>query len=428
MVKIHDLSQRSALILFLAFIIHFAIGQPGTGLPVWTASPEGDSGILVVNWKNIPPTVEALANISPSYRASAFPAVNKCGNAIFHVVHSGQVNVPNNLYIYNTEGNPILNNVSSNGPGLNAKVFDGELQVINVPGSPEEWYIIYAEFMPNNGAPLNNGAYSPARKLYSRVSFKCGIITVLERDIPLTVGGTAFTYTNASATSILPDNPGQLCLYMTRRDLNSDFLSLDRFLLHSNGIVFDKNTGNIPADTWILTIEASPIEVSSDGKRIAINNRDQATNGDAIFIFDATAFDNNPQNYQRIAINDLILQPDNNIVLTAASVNYIANNNPNLRFLINIESKLVELEFSPNGNYLYFTNGGFAGGGLTCTTYLGQINLGPVNNPANYPYDLRLQIQKPPGIIDPYSGGGDPESMHPDTYFPVWFVENLLME
>jgi gliding motility-associated-like protein len=221
----------------------------------------------------------------------------------------------------------------------------------------------------------------------------------------------------------MPGNPDQLCLYSVRRNEGNSNLSIDRFLIYQDGIEFIQNTGNVYAGYWNLTIDGSSIDVSSDGLRIAVNNRDQSTDGDNIFIFNATTFNNDPANYQSISINSLILQPDNLIVFSAASVDYISMNNPSLYFLTNIERKIFEIEFSPNGEYIYFTNGGFAGGGLTNATYLGQIDLGPLSNPASYPYDVRLQIQVPPGNFDPYTGSGGMESQYPDTYHQLLFIE-----
>jgi gliding motility-associated-like protein len=423
MIVLTNIIKRGSLTIILVVIHYLSVSQPGTGLPVWALSPKNDSGMVVVNWKTSPPEVRTLSNLSPCLRASSITAVNKCGEPVFHVKHSGLSNSPNNLFIYDPDGNPLLDNSMSNGPGLNSKCYSGEIQVLNVPGSNHEWYIIYQEWKSNNGAPLNDGDYVPANTLYSRISFRCGNISVLERDIPLTVAGTAYTCTNAKAISFLPGNPDQLCLYAVRRSSGDSYLSIDRFLINQNGIEFAKNTGNVPADNWSLTITASPIEVSSDGLRIAVNNRDQSTDGNTFFIFDATAFNNNPGNYQNISLGDLILQPDNIIVFSAASVNSIAMNNPSLYFLGNMESKISEIELSPNGEYLYFASGGFVAGGYTNATYLGQIDLGPVNNPASYPFNLRLQIQVPPGNFDPYEGSGGMESQYPDTYYAVSGIE-----
>ncbi len=412
-------------ILVCGFLIagHLSTGQPGTGIPFWVISPTSSSGAVVVDWRMTPPGVDILDNSSPSLRACAITAVNKCGEPLFHVKHSGQTNVPDNLFIYDPDGNPLLDNSTGNGPGLNAKAWGPELQVINVPGSYYEWFIIYPEFMPNNGAPLNDGTYSPAHTLYSRISYRCGSVIVLERDVPLTVSGTAYTYNNSKAISFLPGNPTQLCLYTARRTTSGSTISIDRFLIKQTGIEFDRNTGNVPADNWVLSVDGAALEVSPDGLRIAMNNRDQSTNGDNILLFDAAAFDNNPADYQSISINDLILQPDNLIVFSAAPVYQIASDNPDLYFLSHIESKIYDIEFSPDGEYLYFTNGGFVNAGLTCTTYLGQIELGPVSDPSPYPYNLRLQIQVPPGPFDPVDGNGGNESQYPDTYHPVFFIK-----
>jgi len=420
---INGIIKRGAIVIFLSVIHYVSLSQTGTGSPVWLLSPINNAGSLVVHWKTTPPEVIELPNLSPSTRGSSMTAVNKCGEPVFHVKHSGLRNTPNNLFIYDLNGNPLLNNEMDNGPGLNSKCYSGEIQLVDVPGASYEWYIIYQEWKSDNGAPLNDGDYVAARALYSRISYRCDSIIVLERDIPLTVAGTAYTYTNGRAISKLPGSPGQLCLYLVRRNSTDPFLSVDRFLISQGGIEFVKNTGDIPADNWNLSITASPIEVSSDGLRIVVNNRDQSTDGDTFFILDATTFNNIPGNFQNISLGDLILQPDNIIIFSAASVDNIGMNNPSLYFLTNMESKISEIELSPNGEYLYFAAGGFAGGGLTNTTYLGQIELGPVNNPAPYPYNLRLQIQKPPGNFDPYEGSGGLESQYPDTYYPISGIE-----
>jgi len=404
----------------LIFLFKLAINQPVTGIPLWVISPLSDSGAFTVDWRTDPPAVNAL--VGPSLRASANAAVNRCGEPLFYIIHSGITNTPQNLFIYDLNGNPLLNNSTGNGPGLNAKVWGLHYQVVQVPGSFDEWFIIYPEFMPNTGAPFNDGTYLPARTMYSRIRYRCGNISVIERDVPLTVSGVSYLYTNGKAISHLPDNPLQLCLYAFRRNLSFDYLSLDRFLIQNNGIFFEKNTGNIYDEPWNLTIDGSCIEVTNDGQWVAINNRDQATDGSNFFIFNASEFNNDPQNYLVISVDELILQPDNQVLFTELPVEQAALFNFSLRFLQNISSKIYNIEFSPNGEYLYFTGGGFAGGGLTNTTYLGQIELGPLNNPDPYPFKLRLQIQKPPGPFDPVTGAGGPAADYPDTYYQLVMV------
>ncbi len=415
-------------ITFLSFIVPCSkiFGQSGTGMPVWCISPASEAGVLVIDWKMDPPDIRTLDNLSPSLRACASTAVDNCGNPVFHVVHSGLVNnQPNNLFIYDLDGNPLLNNDLENGPGMNAKAFAGEIQVMKVPGTINEWYIIYPKWKTNIGAPLGEGNYTPAEAVYSRVKYTCDSIYVLDRDVELKVNGTAYTYTTGCAVSILPSDPGQLCLYLVRRSESVEYLSVDRFLVNNGGILFKKNTGNINTSYWNLTIAGSSIEVSNDGKRIAINNRHQDGDWDDIFLIDAAIFDNSSDAVQGISIKELILQPDFNIVYSPASVDNIAANNPDLLFLKNIDRKISEIEFSPGGDYLYFVDGGFGAGGLTNMTYLGQIYIGPVENPATYPFDIRLQIQKPPGTIDWDEGTGGAEANYPDTYFPTLYLEKV---
>lgn len=382
------------------------------GLPYWVLSNTSNEGLQVIDWNVNPPQAVTLAGTGPTVRTCATPAINNCGEIVFFAVHSGIRNSPTDLFIIDPEGNTLLDDGTPNGPGLNAKLSSIEFQVTRVPGKPNEWYIIYPQWKTDNGAPLGDGAYVPAPALYSRVKYSCGIIEVLERDVPLTVNNIAYTYTNGMAIKEIPGE-NSYYIYLARRSEASSSVSLDRFRLSSSGIYFDQNTGDIYAPYWNLTIDCSEIEVSNDGKRILFNNRHQNNGWLNFLLFDADLFNNSSAGCQRIYLGDLILQPDNQVLFSAAAVDEIEITNSNLYFLQNLERKISDITFSPDGKYIYFVNGGFVAGYYTNITYLGQVEIGPVSNPAPYPYNLRLQIQSPPeGIYDPYSGQGGLESAY----------------
>lgn len=400
--------------LYLALALSFSVqSQQGKGLPEWVFSSQCGAGLQFIDWRPSPPEFGTIPGTGPTLNAPAVPAVNHCGEPLFIVAHSGIPNSPTDVFFYDMDGNPLLDDESSNGPGLNGKLGGIEMQVIQVPGKAYEWYIIYPEWEPDNGAPLNNGAYIPAPKLYSRVKYTCGQITVLERDLPLSANGTVYTYTNAMAISRPPGGGSDLCLYITRRSSASYYLSVDRFIISSDSISFDKNTGQIEAPYWNLTIDCSAIEVSNDYQRLLIINRNQSYGWIGLILFDTQEFNTLPENCQLIYFDDLILQPDYNVLSSPGSIYDISNNNPALYFLQNLQRKTTDIEFSPDGNYLYFVNGGFVEGYYTNITYLGQIKIGPPSNPETYPYEVRLQIQTPPeGIYDPYTGRGGLESSY----------------
>jgi gliding motility-associated-like protein len=404
-----DWKKRRAIMSLKAILIKGSLGfaallatgisiaQPGKGLPVWSVSTLTNPGFHVIDWKVSPYTMQDFNLASPSIHCPAIAAVSSCGEPVFHVRHSGVPDASNNLFLYSADGDVLLDNSTPNGPGLNAKRTGYEIQVLKVPQTLNEWFIIYPKWVTDAGAPIGNGGYVSSNLLYSRVRYSCMEIEVLERDIVLKANNVAYRYSTALAVSASPD-PDVFYLYANRRYESDDFLSLDRFKIENSGISWDKNTGNITADFSIFAIDASPLAVSNDGKRIALCNRNDGIDETDFIIFDADDFSNAPGSCQKISAGDLMLQPDNQVLFTAMTVQMAAASVPALSFLQHMERKLVHPTFSPSGEYLYFTHGGFNGTGSNNNTYtyLGQIEIGTYDNPEPYPYRLRLQIEEPP--------------------------------
>jgi gliding motility-associated-like protein len=416
--------------VFIAIVLSAILGileiyaQYGTGLPVWPLAVDGGGNAQVVDWRTSPPTVQDIPNTAPSQNAGGGAAFDGCGNLLFYVLHTGLANVSNNLFIYAADGTPLLTNNTPNGPGLNGQRTANEISVVKVPGIHNEWFIIYSLYESDVGAPNNNGGYVPARQLFSRVRYDSQGLNVLVRDSLLTVNGSALTYIHGKAVSRTAVNPGEHFLYLCRRVANSNQLSLDRFVIHPNGISFLANTGNVNVTWWYLCIAGSFIELSPAEDRVAIINRNQHTNYPDIILFNTLQFSNAPGAYQIITLRDLILQPDGIVHLTPKSIYQTSLTNPNLAFLTNLEKKVAHIEFSPNGRFLYFGTGGFHTSGYSHANYLGQIDLGPVSQPANYPYDVRLQIEAPPGTMNMSTGTGAQLSSVGSNWKPIRDIQS----
>lgn len=416
--------------IFSTIITVSNTGLAQTGLPIWPTLNDIGDFVATVDWRDISPNVTTLADLDNSTWGQTGVAFDECGEIAFIVTHYGSSS-PNSLFIFDKDGVPLLTNNTANAPGLNAVRGGNEIQVVKVPQTPNEWYIIYNEWSTDSGAPLNNAAYNAARCLYSRVQLSStGELNVLSRDVVLTNnGGTAYTYTDGKAVSRTANgNSNAHYLYACRRSVGNNTISLDRFLINNSGITFSANTGNVNAPYWTWTNAGSPIELSPLENKIAVINRNQSSNYDDIFIFDANAFNN--VNYESITGGDLILVPDgtpndlSNVLPYPGSMNNLASNTSlPLRFLSNFDKKLSSIEFSPNGRFLYITSGGFTGSGSNAyLTYLAQIDL---ETPA--PHEVRLQIQTTPNnSYNQLSGLGCPQSQGScwDDWASVFFIQS----
>ena len=379
---------------------------PQTGLPIWPLAVAGNVNGQVVDWRDTTPVVGNIPNTSTNGGQTG-AAFNQCGQLAFYVLHTGSVN-QNELFIYEPDGTPLLTNATTNAPGLNAVKGGQELQVVKVPQTTDEWYIIYKEWSSSVGAPAGNASYRESNWRYSRVQYSgIGPLTVVQRDIPLADAlGVSHTYTDGAAVSrTTASSNTNHYLYLCRRTINVNNVSLDRFIISNTGISWDANTGNIPANWWSLTIAGSPIELSPTEDRIAVVCRNQSLNFTDIVIVDASLF--NAASAIPLSMGDLILQPDgtpndqSSILNIAGAVDILAfNGTYPLGFLRNMEKKVSNIEFSPNGRFLYFANGGYTSSGTTFITYLGQIDLN------QSPLELRLQCQTTPTPPNMTSGQG----------------------
>ena len=362
--------------------------------PVWPIATNSDNP-QIVDFRSAQPVVSDLPTATPSLAGGSAAGYGECGVLSFYALHNGTGD-PDGLEIFAPDGSLLYS-------GFNGVKGDREVQVIKVPGTVNEWFLIYNEWSTDVGALINNGSYTPSRLLYSHFRINGGTLTVLAKDVVLTDGnGTDHTYTLGKAVSASGFDGYDHFLYGVRRSENVNTLSVDRFGIDANGITWVKNTGDVPAQWWYLTITGSEVEVSPSGNRLAVVNRNESYNWEDMMVFDLSTFNN--VDYHGISAGNLILQPDANLLTTPERVTDAANNVPELSFLRNMERKISSIEFSPGGRFLYFAGGGYVSSGYSNLTYLGQIDIGKEFNASQNDLNLRLQIQTT--VDDVYDANG----------------------
>jgi len=387
------MTMKKILFAFLFFLFQNLIAQ--TGLPIWPLSPTSDEVFQFIDWRDFPPTPEVISPTSFPF-GSIGAAFNGCGDLVFYALHTG-TNQQDNLFIFKPDTTPLLSTTTANGPGLNGVKGNQELQVIRVPETPDEWYIIYSEWSSDAGAPNGDAIFRAAKMLYSRVQSDGNSLTVLQRDVALVANGMAPFYNDGKAVS--PNANGDEnahFLYATRRSENNPNLSIDKYLITNTGISFVENTGNINVGYWDFTHSESPVELSADGQKLALINRNQSDNEPDVILFNTNNF--TAANAELIYLQDLFLVSDgetedqSDTLFFGGVVEDIAGDtNLEFQWMQNIQHRVSNLEWSPNGEFLYLTGGGFSTEGFSHLTYLMQINLN------TNPRELRLQVQETPG-------------------------------
>lgn len=395
---------------------------PQSGLPVWPLAVAGDVPAQVIDWRTATPVTSEITTTNTSSGMSG-AAFGKCGELLFYVLHSGSGD-DNNLLMYAADGLPLLDNSDADHQGFSGVKGGQELQVVAVPQTQDEWYVIYKKWITDVGSWASGGHFEAANWLYSRVQYSNNILTVLERDVVLTDGaGISYTYADGAAVSRTANgDASKHYLYLSRRSEGQDILSVDRFIIDNTGIDFDVNSGNVVARWWNGTIAGSPIELSPTESKLAVIARNDYTDAPFVFIFDAIDLNSTPES---ICARDLTLQADggandeSSILSTSGIVSEIASSNSDLEFLENMNRRILGIEFSPNGKFLYFSGGGFVQTSHFMTTYIGQVDLESI---APH-YDLRLQIQEVDDF-DPASGNGCSYSSCMQTTNVIYNIES----
>lgn len=382
-------------------------GSSQTGLPIWPMQGGGATGLHTVDWRSSSPTTQALTALEGDFSGTTGVAFDPCGGIAFYTVHTG-TSLPTELYLFAEDGTPLLTDSTPNGPGLDAVRGNTETQVVPVPGTTREWYIIYRGYRTDSGAPLNNAAYRVLPLLYAHVRLEGdGIITVLTRDQPLRANGTQYTYCEGLAVSRTAySRTDEHFLYGIRKLSQQGItMAVDRWLITANGIVWDTSTPEVASMSWGLMPAGSFLELSPTEDRIIVGNRNQDNNQIDFWLFDINE-NSSFGSQQPLTLDNLILKADgqandqSSVLSEDIRVGNIASTPNMVQFVRNMPRKMAGMEFSPNGRFLYLTGGGFpsGGGGFTFVTYLAQVDL------ETNPWTVRLQVQEPPEDYDPNTG------------------------
>jgi len=386
--KINKMKNSFLLIALFIAIADGIFAQ--INLPEWPIVPQplGNNGTIPANRRNaqrvrmntqVPHFVAQIPNTLSVNAGPAQAGFDNCGKMIFYVLHDG-TKAKNHLNIFRQDGTELLGQ-TVNAPGLDGFYTDQEIQIALVPGTTNEWYIIYNKttFKSNNNVVC---PYYPGNVLFTRIKITNGVLSIVgAKDQVLQVNGSTKTYSFGKAISPINNNGTQHFLYLYRRSkqgTEKDKIYIDRFKVNNAGISFDCSSNAIQDTYWgdcdgAGTISGSPIEISNDGSRIAVNSRKQDYGG-KIYIFQSTSFCNS-----------------NPTTLTLSSLTVIdaLPNYAGQKYLVNWIQKVSGIEFSPNGQYLYIAGGGYVQGGYSNLSYIGQIDL-------NNPNSIRLQVQETP--------------------------------
>jgi hypothetical protein len=379
--------------------------KAGLNLPVWALAVTGNK-FQKVDWRIDPAEVSELSNSGKSMIGPSGVAVNVCGDLAFYVLHSG-VDKKYQLNIFDATGVQLTN--SKEGDmlcALNSAISNIELQVVRVPQTADEWFVIYS--LHSTCPPLSS-AYCYAKVAYARVKYNPAInptFQILERDIVI----SSSTFIQGKAVSRTKDGGAGHYLYLADRTQNSNSMRIHRFTIDQIGIHTEQvSASEFSAQYWNGGISGSSVELSPDEALLAVSNRNVGTwIKEDIILFDLTSFADSEYNPKIISIPNLI------VAGTGKTVRQIAAANSSL-CLHNMKNKIGPIEFSPSGQYLYALHGGYPEGSSSVpyNTYLLQIDLWSAAE-GKTDYDLRMKIELGEGVDDFCTG--TPGSAHYEDF------------
>lgn len=378
-----------------AFLSKFSIPctevTQGLNLPHWALGVVGPKD-KQVNWRQSPPTSSDLVNsTSQTVLRSSAVAIDQCGRLAFYLMFTGS-DVANRLHIYSSNGTRLTNETGPALLALNSASGTTEVQVVQVTGTTDEWYIIYSSYQtPCSGA----SGYCPANVVYARVRYisSTSSLTIIYRDINVS---SAYRYTQGKAISAhINGDYSKNYLYLAERASGSSTTRFHRFTIDGSGIHSREISAvTIPAQWFSLTISGSSLELSDDGRTLAMVNRNENVGYNDIFVFDVSKFAVSSYVPIIIKVPDLMVDLDWHGIMLRKSVTELYSVEPyksEYSCLEYMKNKLTGIQFSPSGQYLYVTNGGYKQVSSTQRTYLLQID---VKNPdVNGKYSVRIQTQ-----------------------------------
>ncbi|MBV6474496.1 MAG: hypothetical protein JPMHGGIA_02820 [Saprospiraceae bacterium] len=352
-----------------------------------------------------------------------------CGNMVFYAIHAGG-NLDNQLFLRNEQGLELLYDMTgTNIVGLNGVWSDSEVQVVGVPGKCDEWYIVY--LANNSSLSAQENAYNTKPLLYSHVKFNStsGHMEIVANrlNVPLNSGPSIRNYQHGKAST-------SRFLYVIRRNgtyqgSGDNFVVIEKFEYTASGINYTGDDLFIDNVTWYYQASpSSPLELNAQGNSLAFLNYDEANGNNNIYLIDVSS--STMVNNGRILTDKLKILPHNlspqpSGYPTGSITNYNFINYPNqsdwlncdqlalstilnLKFLNYYPQKIYDLQFSPNGNILYLTGGGYIESRRNNFSYITQIplnTLDPISGIAN----ANLKIQMPYNFLTDgniVNGGG----------------------
>lgn len=397
-------------------------------LPVWpivTGFPQsGPTQDLVsttphqfIDWTVGIPSAVNIPNTASNRIGPAQAGINGCDELEFFTLHNGvitnataalQIFTPTGLYLPLTGGD------------MNASAGDDEIQIVRRPGFPNQWFVIYN--LAPTAFPASNPGYQSCFLAYSLIEVNSTSASyVLDgannpiQDRIIDVSGTNYQYFNGKATSRTSVVVGgDHDIYAQRRtqafgsgNISTTFF-IDRFTIsNSDAIIWTGSSSQVQGYSWSLMAAGSPIELSPAENSLAVMARSEADDEQEIYLFDPASLAAAPNT---ITISELQIEftaaPLPLVGLFHQAEDFNATVGNTFDWLRNFERKISGLEYSPNGDYLYISGGGFVNAFNQNLTYLGQIDLTQTIG-GDHPVRLQVEQANSANTFNATSGAGN---------------------
>ncbi|MBK9687543.1 MAG: hypothetical protein IPO65_07155 [Saprospiraceae bacterium] len=423
-------STISTTTLWICCVLYF--GSAWSQSPIWPLATNPHNYDVtnpvkseVVSWLSNPsnPSSSQISggplNVAHGPTNAAFDC---CGNMLFYVIHTGS-DLNNELKVRSPNGDEILKS-GGNIIGLNGVRSDYDVQIIRVPGKCDEWFIVYLEnTQPSPSITLQQNIYNTKKLLYSHIGYdsSTGNLNIVGGKLnvvltPPNLPNSTYQHGKASTSNHL---------YAIRRKLNYSSEAgyedprIDRYNITATGIVYGISSATFSLPYYYQNCPGSPLELNCKGDELAYLNYDERASNNNIFIFNPTA--GTIPTPKIITTSNLKVKPHGSFAIPAGypgtSTSYlltnplfanqaqwltaanIGDNSPNfgIGYLVNFNKKLSDIEYSPNGSFLYVTHGGYVNSGFNNISYLGQIDLNTYS-PTNQSAVVALKVQTTTGI------------------------------
>lgn len=435
------------IILTLTCIISFAIIH-SQGLPEWplvNAAPQflvfplATVPNQTIDWTVGSPVSSTIPGTGSNKTAPAQAGINGCNQMMFYVLHNGDFNQATSfLRIFTPTG--IY--VPLPGGDMNANAGDDEVQVIRRPGVANQWFVVY-NLAPAAPFPGGNPGYECSNLGYSLIEVNgSGAGTTANyvsdglgpiQNRILQVGGISRTYIQGKASSMTSVVVGyNHDIYTHRRAQGSSTFIIDRFSVNgTTNIVHTGSSTAVVGYWWSLLAAGSPIELYEDpafpaNNRMAVMARSDVDAQQRIYIYDISTSASLGTAPQIITLDELEVQftapPSPLVGLSHQPQDFQPSPGSSFDWLRNFERKINGCEFSPNGQFLYITGGGYVASSTTNISYLGQIDLNTLIA-GNHPVRLQVETSDPGNSYSGTTGAGPTYSA--PTYAALWDYHQL---